>query len=82
MTAWSKLYAQHMCGPTCQGICPCPDPPWKWKCNQIPKSPKQVDSQMIWQKPLPWGRKTPSFGQIPMFGPDWKCGYAYVGDYD
>ncbi len=74
-------YYWKSCSSYCQGLCPCPEPPWLWKRN-LKSRVKDVDPQMRWQKPLPWGRKTPSFGQIPMFGPDWKCGYAYVGDYD
>lgn len=61
------------CSKYCQGLCPCPDPPWLWKCNHIPKF-KVVDPQMRWRKPLR--------GFTGYTSTKYVCGYAYVGDYD
>ena len=36
------------CSRYCQGVCPCPDPPWLWQCNKEPEEVKVRDPQRIW----------------------------------
>ncbi len=35
------------CQRYCIGQCPCPDPPWLWKCNRVPPTPKKRDPQKV-----------------------------------
>ncbi len=36
------------CSRYCQGVCPCPDPPWLWKCNQRDQQLRKRDPQKRW----------------------------------
>ena len=55
------------CSKWCQGVCPCPNPPWLWKCNQVIDESKQVDPQMRF-----------NFIGVTKIA---KCGYALKGQY-
>ena len=36
------------CSRYCQGVCPCPDPPWLWQCNKEPEEVQARDPQRVW----------------------------------
>lgn len=55
------------CGKFCQGVCPCPDPPWLWKCNLEETQPIRVDAQMRFNL----------IGAAKIA----RCGYALEGQY-
>ena len=61
------------CSKVCKGQCPCPEPAWKWKCNQV-QSTKEVDPQMRWQ--------LPSKGYNVSSRKTMKHGFAYIGEYE
>lgn len=61
------------CSKSCKGLCPCPEPSWKWKCNQSDHD-KIVDNQMRWQLPV----KGYGISSRTVM----KCGFAFVGEYE
>ena len=36
------------CQRYCNGLCPCPDPPWEWRCKQIPVEIPKRNPQKRW----------------------------------
>tara|TARA_B100000459_G_C8563795_1_gene195255 strand:- start:423 stop:617 length:195 start_codon:yes stop_codon:yes gene_type:complete len=47
-----KQLSDDYCGPGCRGLCPCPNPPWEWRSNQVPKEKKVRNPQLKWNSAL------------------------------